>query len=159
MQKLTQTANSLNDSKLRHLNIPNYNIICRNRVNKQGGGVALLVHETLSYINCSDLDSLYKKNFECKFIELKSKKHKTIIVGSIYQPPNTKPKDFNTQYNQMLARLKCEKKEIILGMDHNLDLLKSNTHNETQSFLDLNFENSIFPCITHPTRIANTSAT
>ena len=52
-----------------------------------------------------------------------------------------------------------QKKEIILGMDHNLDLLKSNTHGETQSFLDLNFENSIFPCITRPTRITNTSAT
>ena len=74
----------LNDSKLRHLNIPNYNILCRSRVNKQGGEVALLVHETLSYIDHSDLDSLYNENFECKFIELKSNQHKTIIVGSIY---------------------------------------------------------------------------
>ena len=59
----------------------------------------------------------------------------------------------------MLVKLKCEKKEIILGMDYNLDLLKSNTHSETQSFLDSNFKNSIFPCITCPTRITNTLAT
>ena len=59
----------------------------------------------------------------------------------------------------MLNRLKPEKKDIILGMDHNLDLLKSNVHTETQTFLDVNFDNHLFPCITRPTRITKTSAT
>ena len=56
--------------------------------------------------------------------------------------------------------LKKEKnKEIILGMDHNLDLLKSSTHHETQEFIDANFDNSILPCITRPTRITKSSVT
>ena len=59
----------------------------------------------------------------------------------------------------MLNILKLEKKDIILGMDHNLDLLKSNNHPETQTFIDLNFDNNLFPCITRPTRITNTLAT
>ena len=71
-----------------------------------------------------------------------------MIIGSIYQPPNTKPKEFNIQYKSMLAKFTQEKKNIVLGMDHNLDLLKANTHIKTQSFSDLNFNNSIFPCIT-----------
>ena len=60
----------------------------------------------------------------------------------------------------MLQELYKEKnKEIILGMDHNLNLLKTNTHKDTQDFLDINFNNNIFPCITHPTRITKSTAT
>ena len=39
----------LNDSKLRHLNIPNYKIVYHYRTNKFGGGVAILIHQTLMY--------------------------------------------------------------------------------------------------------------
>ena len=44
-------------------------------------------------------------------------------------------------------------------MDHNLDLLKSNNHPETQTFIDINFDNCLFLCITRPTRITKSSAT
>ena len=63
-------------------------------------------------------------------------------------PPNSKLKEFNYQYKTLLTKLETEKKEIILGMDHNLDWLKSNTHIEMQKFIDINFDNYIFPCIT-----------
>ena len=33
-------------------------------------------------------------------------------------------------------------------MDHNLVLLKINSHVETQKFLDINFEADMYPCIT-----------
>ena len=38
-------------------------------------------------------------------------------------------------------------------MDHNLNLLKAQTHKDTQDFMDMNFDNNLFPCITRPTRI------
>ena len=44
-------------------------------------------------------------------------------------------------------------------MDHNLDLLKSNSHTETQRFIDINFDANLLPCITRPTRITKSSAT
>ena len=44
-------------------------------------------------------------------------------------------------------------------MDHNLDLLKSNTHTEMQTFIDINFDNHILSCITQPTQITKTTAT
>ena len=49
--------------------------------------------------------------------------------------------------------IKQNKIEIILGIDHDLDLLKANTHKDTQEFLDTNFNNNLLPCITRPTRI------
>ena len=69
--------------------------------------------------------------------EIKGSHNNTITIGSIYRPPNTKPKEFNTQYKELMKRLANEKnKETILGMDHNLDLLKSSNHSETQEFID-----------------------
>ena len=50
-------------------------------------------------------------------------------------------------------------KEIIVGMDHNLDLLKTNSHSEIQHFININFNNNFFPCITRPTRITKSTAT
>ena len=60
---------------------------------------------------------------------------------------------------KILKKIKEKSKEIILGMDLNLDLLKSSSHHETQQFLDINFDNNILPCITQPTRIIKSTAT
>ena len=49
--------------------------------------------------------------------------------------------------------------EIIIGMDHNLDLLKSDLHKGTHVFLELMLQNQLYPSITRPSRITNTSAT
>ena len=58
----------------------------------------------------------------------------------------------------MKTLAKEKNKEIILGMDHNLDLLKSSSYSETQEFIDTNFDNNILPCITRPTRITKSTA-
>ena len=84
----------------------------------------------------------------------------TILVCSLYRLPNTKSIEFIKQYKLMLETItKTHKGEIVIGMDHNLDLLKASTHKDTQEFLDLNFKYKILPCITRPTRITKTTAT
>ena len=50
-------------------------------------------------------------------------------------------------------------KDTILGMDHNLDFLKQETHSKTHEFVELNLDNALLPVITKPTRISYTSAT
>ena len=51
------------------------------------------------------------------------------------------------------------KKEIILGVDHNLNLLKATSHKGTQDLIDINFNNNLLPCITQPTCITKSTAT
>ena len=144
----------LNTSKLRHLNIPNYKILSRNRLNKSGGGVAILSHNTQPIKHRLDLDNFNSNTLECIFAEIPNCFNKPTIIGSIYRPPNMNAKEFNNQYNEIIKTLIKEKnKEIIIGMDHNLNLLKSNNHMETQKFMDLNFDANILPCITRPMRI------
>ena len=53
----------------------------------------------------------------------------------MYHPPNTDPTNFRIAINIISSTSLKERKEIILNMDHNLDLLKSGIHKQTQLFL------------------------
>ena len=48
---------------------------------------------------------------------------------------------------------------VIVGMDHNLDLLKQRTHHPTKLFVDKLLDSNMVPSITKPTRITKSSAT
>ena len=67
--------------------------------------------------------------------------------------------EFITKLNEITSKIKNECKECILGMDHNLDLLKSNVHKQTQSLIDDLNDKDILPMITCPTRITQNTAT
>ena len=54
---------------------------------------------------------------------------------------------------------KLRPKAIIIGLDHNLDFLKSNTHSGTNQFIQHNLDFNMIPTITRPTRITKNSAT
>ena len=43
--------------------------------------------------------------------------------------------------------------------DYNINLLNSDTHNPTRSFLDTMYSNMLYPLITRPTRLTANSAT
>ena len=117
------------------------------------------MHNTLRFKEKTNLSHLNNENFEGVFIEFRQKSFKPIIIGSIYRPPNTNNKNVLNHYKQMIDLIKKDNiTEIILGMDHNLDLLKASSHKITQEFIDLNFSNNLLPCITRPTRITKTSA-
>ena len=53
--------------------------------------------------------------------------------------------------NEAVAKIQPESKELILGMDHNMDLIKSSEHKPTQQFLDGLLDKDIYPTITRPT--------
>ena len=57
------------------------------------------------------------------------------------------------------ARTGRIEREIILCMDHNLEILKCHLHEPTKQFHDRLFELGLFPTITRPTRITQTTAT
>ena len=76
---------------------------------------------------------------ECEscFIEVQTKS-KALIVGSIYWPPNSDINSFVSNLETLLNKIKKEKnKHIIIGLDHNLDLLKSAIHKPTCLFAEV----------------------
>ena len=148
----------LNDYS-QNINIPGYHLELEKRKGKKGGGVAILIKENLKYKSRPDLKEKFKNSqTETCFVELKGSQG-NIILGSLYHPPNTPTKELLDNYTELLNELNKERNELILGMDHNLDLLKVNQHKLTEEFLECNLDSGMIPQITKPTRITQTSAT
>ena len=59
----------------------------------------------------------------------------------------------------MWKQNKLKNHEIIIGLDHNLDLLKAHLHTHTNTFLEKNLELDLVPCISKPTRVTRKTAT
>ena len=98
---------------------------------------------------------------EAIYIEITAKDGRKIIVGSLYRPPNVSTLPFQNHIIKTMNIVRKEKgqKNVILGMDHNNDLLKAHLHTITQEFLSSMMDSGLLPTITRPTRITKNSAT
>ena len=78
----------------------------------------------------------------------------------MYHPPNSNIPTFLASYNSLICAIKKENpKGIIIGLDHNLDFLKSGKHCTTNDFIQNNLDFGVIPMITRPTRVTKTSTT
>ena len=137
------------------ININGYEYYGKNRDTKKGGGVGFLIRNTLRYKPRPDLCKNSSPVESC-VIEV----DKSVLLCSTYRPPNTSAKKFLEYYENLCSTLKLEKiKSHIIGLDHNLDLLKHHLHRDTQQFMELMMDHNQLPCITRPTRIMPTTAT
>ena len=138
--------------------IPGYKFLGSHRKNKRGGGVGILVSQDMDCRSRDDL-SLQVPDFESLTVEIKTHSN-SFFVCSIYRPPNSKVREFLKHYRKLLQKFtQAQKERLILGLDHNLNLLKHNIHAPTQEFIDINLDLNLIPTITKPTRITKTSAT
>ena len=128
--------------------IDSYDLVHRCRVHKRGGGVGILVSKSLKYKECKDIVSPIVEN-ECVTIELELRSHERYVISSMYRPPNVNIQTFQTCYNSLICKMnKLRPKAIILGLDHNLDFLKSSTHSGTDQFIQHNLDFNMVPTIT-----------
>ena len=135
-------------------NMPGYDFIHKCRLHKCGGGVALLISNSIRYKTLWDL-KYENDTIESCFVEIKlNTRH--IIVGSCYRPPNTDCKEFVKLHKQLLSKITHSRRSVMVAMDHNLDVLKTNVHHNTQDFLECNLQMDLYPAIT---RITKSSAT
>ena len=137
--------------------LPNYKSFHKTRKDRIGGSTSILVNDKLQSRERNDL--LVETSFlEHCVVELQTDKRNILLV-SAYRPPNTKARTFLTEYKRLLNSLKKNKgHEIIIGLDHNLDLLKSHLNQPTNDFMELNLDRELIPCITKPARITTSSA-
>ena len=149
----------LKEGDTKQINIPRYKYEGVPRLHKKGGGVGFLIRSDLQYRCRHDLEP-NEINRWCEqcYIEIKNNKDK-VLVGSMYRPPNTNISDFLETFNYQMNKINNTKHECIIGLDHNLDLLKQSRHPKTQEFLECILDHNLLPTITKPTRISKTSAT
>ena len=141
------------------IKIPGYEFCHKDRNTKRGGGVTLLLSSNIRY-KMLDLAKSNSCTFEHLSIEIDLRNNQKLLVSSIYRPPNTPENDFIDQYSNFVCDLKkIENKGIVIGLDHNLDLLKSTKHAPTDRFISANLSLGLVPTITRPTRITRNTAT
>ena len=148
----------LNDRMTDLIEIKGYKLISKNRTDRIGGGVAILAKKELRSRSRDDL-CVETKHLEHLVVELKTDKSNVLLVSG-YRPPNTSTKTLLVEYKKLINSIrKCKSHEIVVGLDHNLDLMKAHIHKQTSEFLELNLTSDLTPCITKPTRITHTTAT
>ena len=139
--------------------VPGYELFHQDRKNKRRGGVAILVSSKLRCCMRTDLSSKLAES-ECITVDIALKNGRHCIISSMYRPPNSDIPVFLASYNSLVCAMKKENpKGIIIGLDHNLDFLKSDKHCTTNDFIQNNLDFGLIPTITRPTRITKTSAT
>ena len=138
--------------------LPGYKLERSDRTHKKGGGVCIFVSEKCRYKRRPDLEAGNNESLESCFIEIETPTSK-MIVGSVYRPPNTNPDEFVTKLQALITQGKRTTRNIIIGLDHNLDLLKCDQHGATFKFMDMLYDQKLIPTITKPTRITTSSAT
>ena len=151
---LTETWLS-HDSNLPFL-IDNYDFVFKNRQGRVGGGVALYVLKSLNYV-LHDNISIMNNVLETLFIEIMNPGGKNIIVGVIYRPPNNNPREFLTQFSDLLRSPAFINKDVFLMGDFNINLLNHEHNNLSQEFLETLLSASFLPLISKPTRVTNSS--
>ena len=139
--------------------IPGYTIYRGDRHLRKGGGIAILASNKLRCTRRNDLSSEIKES-ESITIAVTLRNGTTCLVSSMYRPPNYDTSMFLASYSSMLCAMKREKpSSIIIGLDHNLDFLKSAKQGPTNDFIEMNLDFGMIPTVTRPTRITKTTAT
>lgn len=146
--------NDLNDSLI---SIDGYTCLTKHRTGgKTGGGPAIYVLSEYNpapiEIANGSLDGVYESMFVSATVNKKE-----LILGEIYRVPNSLQDPFNNYIKQTLPQFR--NKNLILGADQNLDLLKAFSHHQTNRFLNTILENNLIPTILKPTRVTHQSST
>ena len=151
----------LNKHTVGFVNIPNYHHITNYRSECKGGGTSILLHDSISCRRRKDLERFDEKLIESTYIKISGKNKKKFIIGSLYRSSNTEEEPLINHISSTIQKIWTEKesKEIVLRMDHNMDLIKSQHHQATGKFLDTILTNNMLPTITRPSRITKNSTT
>ena len=78
------------------------------------------------------------------------------IVGFVYKPDYVNYEDFIFQIEVALNTITKEKKRGFIMGDLNINLLKYNHNHQVNTFVNLMYSYSLFPCIDRPTRVYST---
>ena len=151
----------LDDNKEEFYDLNGYSSVNRYRKNKKGGGVSLHIQNGIPFILRNDLD-YFDSEMETVFIEIDKCIFNTdsnIVIGIIYRMPNSSVDVFNDRIADVMNVIQKERKLCYLMGDLNIDFLKADDHRATGELLDVLYCNNVFPLITKPTRVTNTTAT
>ena len=131
------------------------------RKQRRGGGVSLYIRDEISFAIRNDL-GFFDSEMESIFIEIDKDIFRTncnIVIGLIYRTPDSSVDVFNERISDILNTVCKEHKIFYCIGDLNIDFFKYDVHKPTSAMLDTIYACNVFPLITKPTRVTETTAT
>ena len=125
----TRLDDSIQDTEIK---ISHYNLIRKDR-NRQGGGVAIYVHESITYKQVLHDSS---KDLEVVILFIELKKCKPLLFCNWYRPPNSKCEVLST-YEDMLTFLEENRSSVVLMGDINLNISHEPLSSECKKYCQL----------------------
>ena len=154
---LTETKINISKVSVTNIDLPGYQFLSQPSLSN-AGGTGFFVQDILKVSIRSDLTKS-ESGFEALWMEIINDAHSNILCGVIYRHPNGNINEFIQYLNFALDKTQREAKPCAVMGDFNLDLLKYNSHSETDNFLNTMLSNCFQPHIIQPTRITDHSAT
>ena len=139
---LSETKISHDKEPILNLNIPGYDLIS-GPSHSNAGGVAFYIRNNFKYIKSQLTKSTY--DFETLWIEIDFGNQSNLICGVIYRHPSSNLDNFMDYINSTIERINQENKVCIFMGDFYVDLLKIDTHTDSESFI-----NSLGSCFSQP---------
>ena len=128
--------------------MPHYRFVGQVRDTKHGGGIAMYINQlpVYQFTERNDLSIIMENIIEAQFIEI-NMPTKNILIGIIYRPPKDTYKQFEDKLSAILQIINQENKKCYLMGDFNIDLLKIDQNDNSNSFINLMFSSSFYPTI------------
>jgi len=154
---LSETKLKLDKDPLFNTNIDGYSFVSQPSLSN-AGGVAFYIKDNLEFIIRSDI-SFSMPEFESLWIEIQSPKQSNLLCGIMYRNPNSNNEQFLNYLNSTVEKVNQENKLCLIMGDFNFDLLKIETHPDSENFINSLGTYFFQPQILQPTRITDHSAT
>ena len=148
-------GNSMNHNPFK---LPQYKNIHRVRRTGKGGGIAVFLHESLTFNVRHDL-SVNNADIEALCVEIINKKSKNILINTQYRQPAGNFNKFEAYLKTFLAKSKTTDKTRFLVGDLNLNLINYQSNAKVRDFVKLIFQHSLVPIVNKLTRVTKNNAT
>ena len=137
--------------------IPGFEIVRKDRkINvRNGGGVCTYVRTNLNYRIHIDLNN---DLLECLFFEISKPRSTPFLVGTWYRPPSSPPNLFS-EFENVIAKIDAENKELYLLGDINCNLLPEAITVNSSHLINIFDIYGLSQLITEPTRVTQNSKT
>ena len=145
---ITETWCSDNSMNHNLFELPQYKSIHQVRRAGKGGGIAVFLHESLTFNIRHDL-SVNNADIEALCVEIANKKSKNILINTQCRRPAGKFNEF--------AKSKTADKTCFLVGDLNLNLIDYQSNAKVRNFENLIFQHSLVPIVNKTTRVTKTT--
>ena len=134
--------------------IHGYNLERRDRTKYHGGGVAVYVHESVTYARCPDLES---DAVEALVIRVSFPHAKSMFIAVVYRPPSA-PVAWYGVLDDFMDRLCAQECELVLMGDINIDILDG-MHTAPSAWQDVIDGHQLTQIFRDPTRVTEDTQT